>query len=78
MTRPLKYVIIEHCGAPGPIVFPEFLDHREIAGNNKVSGAGFCKIDGNKVYVWGKSQSLQIESKQDDAILLKLMFKEDI
>lgn len=79
----MKYVITTNGAA---ILFPEFMNHSTFSGNGVV-GAGFCCIesiehvmgpdnytDGRKnvtVRVWGKSESLKLDSKPEDAEVIE-------
>lgn len=61
----MKYIIIEtEFKIPAAILFHECIEHKSIAENKKVLGAGFCNSSGA---VWGFSQSLNIESKIEDS-----------
>lgn len=64
-----KYVIVEVMGCEIAIVFNEILGHNEIYCL-KVISAGFCSIRNNKVTVWGKSDSLGKESREEDAEII--------
>jgi hypothetical protein len=70
----MKYVIIDDIFA---IVFNEAIPHDRIGLNRNVTSAGFCQIQSDnddveiKVYVYGKSIGLGIESKEDDAEIIK-------
>lgn len=60
-----KYLIIQsESGLPCAIVFNEALTHKDVAGNMNVISAGFCDIKEKRHF--GYSESLNVESKQDD------------
>lgn len=66
----LKY--IRHSDI-GFIIWPIF-DHvahvdmaTKVGGPNKIISAGFCTLYGGIVKCWGRSQSLDLESRDDDA-----------
>lgn len=66
-----------------PIIFPPMLVHRDMADHvkhcifmdkrhttyHKVVGAGF--IDLNALRTWGKSESLNVSSRPEDATLIR-------
>lgn len=69
----MKYIIFAN---GEPIIFSDTLSHKEVAGNHMVNSAGFCRIETYrnqwddvraKVSVWGRSDSLNVESCQEDA-----------
>lgn len=71
-----KYIVY---GAPAtPIVFPETLNHNEVADRfarpSDVVGAGFCYIEDNKYVCYGESYSLKIKSRGElDSKVLNFM-----
>lgn len=67
-----KYVMTRN----GPIVFPLSIEHSAFRNFNPTS-AGFVLIDekGN-VSTYGKSQSLNLEAKEFDNILIECAFEE--
>ena len=72
----LKYLILECRGTESPVIFPNWIEHHEMAKGKKVLSAGFCRIkrgveDNWKVTCWGKSQSLKVESQDEDHILIE-------
>ena len=79
----MKYVIITSLELP--IVFPDVLEHRDWIGNNLVVSAGFCDIsvesrawqEGGfiEVEVWGRSISLDVHSRPEDAGLILRMIR---
>ena len=83
----MKYVILESLDAP--IIFHTAISHGSMAGLGKIVSAGFCRIiatnqdddssiiSSNKfeVLCWGKSSTLQLESREDDAKLIRKMLE---
>lgn len=76
----MKYLIFTNGNY---VVFPECQSHKEMANGRPVLHAGFCRVETYrnqfddiraKVYVYGKSDSLNVESSQQDADILKNMF----
>ena len=62
-------------GLPTPILFPEFIQHREIYNELKgvqdnLLSAGFCNGKGD---VWGTSVSLGKSCREEDSIYIKKM-----
>lgn len=84
--RQLKYIVIPKMGIECAIVFNDILDHAEVAGDNKVISAGFCKINPNSwdkrphnynsVSVWGFSKTLELTSRPEDAELIEMTLNE--
>jgi hypothetical protein len=75
-----KYIVVGVGNLEVPIIFPETLNHSEVARPFKnVISAGFCSIpDRESEYsVWGKSVSLGIESREKDAELLDRYFTQN-
>lgn len=77
MTIRAKYIIVIAHGMEMPIVFSELMKHTEMAGNQKVVGAGFCYVDHKTgLYTcYGESTSLNIKSRNavDEDILNELL-----
>lgn len=76
----MKYIIIEGAFEVHiPILFPAAVFHSEISTafpDNKVIGAGLVNIhDDKSVSVHGKSVSLNLEAKAEDAICIEAMLK---
>lgn len=44
MSTKFKYVVVENKGLESPIIFPEWITHKEIARGQKVVSAGFLSI----------------------------------
>jgi len=61
----MKYIVTTSLdNVPAAILFAESLTHKDVAGNLKVSSAGFCNALGD---VWGHSESLGIKSNPKDS-----------
>ncbi len=75
-----KYIIVNELHVELPIVFNPIMDHGNVAAiGMKVVSAGFCrrKADGS-FSVWGKSVSLNIGSRPEDAEILQTRLEYDI
>ena len=67
-----KYIIIKGGGLELPVVFSPLLKHSDVAKGFVIAAAGFCDISNNEVACWGKSVSLDIESRPvEDAYLIR-------
>jgi len=75
----MKYIMfLDPAGLEYPIVFPDWVDHSMMArcitglypGIKPVS-AGFCGKQGE---AWGKSVTLELESRKEDARGLRKLF----
>lgn len=73
----MKYIIFTN---GSPVIFPNSVGHKEIAGNKMVVSAGFCRIETfrnqwddirAKVFVWGESKSLGVKSDPEDAEIIE-------
>lgn len=73
----MKYIIFAN---GSPVIFPDSVGHKEVAGNKMVVSAGFCRIETfrnqwddirAKVSIWGKSTSLGVKSNPDDAEIIE-------
>lgn len=76
MSKELKYVMIDI----KPILFSNMQQHKEFKHLNPTS-AGFCRISekeegGFVVITYGESISLNLKSKEQDAILIESMLNE--
>jgi hypothetical protein len=77
----MKYLIYDRGDVFVPVIFPELINHDTISA--KVSGsvvsAGFCSVKNNldknqnEWFVWGKSVSLGISSRPEDAQIITTM-----
>jgi len=78
----MKYIIVkEHDGLESSIVFPEHLSHCDIAKVQIMTGfevvsAGFCNV-GHTISSWGRSESLNINSRDSDRAILARDFSWD-
>ncbi len=75
----MKYIVVLSDGFEGPIMFPDYFTHKEVAGNRKVVSAGFCDFtadqDGTiKGCAFGESTSLKLKSREEDSRLLTRLF----
>jgi len=68
-----KYIVFERGGLEYPVLFPNhFVDHNTVSVNyDKPVSAGFFCIDGEDVFVSGKSQTLMLSCRSEDADLIK-------
>lgn len=81
MFKKFKYLVYDECY---PVLFTEADQHKDRAGFNKVTSAGFARlfISDDKetkigVQCWGESVSLGIKSNpQLDSALIERMFNE--
>lgn len=81
----IKYVIVKEAGFEIPILFSHLMEHsrfRHWGGGDKVVSAGFVGVYNKKmvlsVSVWGKSDSLNIASRPEDAEIIKQsLFREE-
>lgn len=67
-----KYIIVDENGIELPVIFNPILNHKTIAGSQRVVAAGFClpsSSDG-KYKTWGASVSLGLASRPQDASIL--------
>ena len=72
MKGHFKYVIVPAHGANWAILFPECVNHCDAdLTMTEIVGAGFCVIDGGMVSVNGFSISLNIDSKPEDAQVIR-------
>ena len=79
MKEPLKYVIIEDAMIENAVVFNSILSHADLVGrySRAVVSAGFCSLPdklNNHVRAWGKSTTLGIESREEDAEIIQQQF----
>lgn len=77
----MKYIIFSN---GEPVIFPDTLGHKEVAGMRMVDSAGFCRIETYrnqwddiraKVSVWGESTSLGVKSNPVDAEIIKKIWR---
>ena len=81
MREPLKYIIVENTGIENAIVFNSILSHEDVGGrfrlNRTVISAGFCYLPdelNEHVSTYGKSTTLGIESREEDAEIIQRQF----
>ena len=73
----MKYIVLDQGGIEQPIVFSEAMTHKNVADGffSPVVSAGFCYIyserDSVEVSVWGRSESLNINGRREDANLIR-------
>jgi len=76
MFNNTKYIIVDY-GFTGefPILFPYMINHSDVSNGyvGEVVSAGFVQVDleTGVVSVFGKSDSLKIESRPEDAEIIK-------
>jgi hypothetical protein len=69
MSVRLKYIIFKHDGGEVPVVFPADIMHKmmmvcgNMGGRSWPVSAGFCEMDSDGVCCFGKSDSLELESR---------------
>ena len=68
-----KYIIVKEDILELPILFDQYLIHNTIAGKyyNIVSGGFFEITKDNDIIVYGKSTSLNVDSRPIDANIIK-------
>ena len=70
-----KYIVSDS----NVIIFPAYFDHAEtcrnvFGGRKDVKGAGFVKFHGGGVECFGRSDSLDVDSRgEEDAVLVRIM-----
>lgn len=75
----MKYIIYanKQLKIETPIIFPNFLNHRDIAEkidpDLAIISAGFCNLYNSEFRIYGRSQSLNLDSRKEDRELLNLM-----
>ena len=79
--KTLKYIVFQHRGMLTPVIFSRFVSHDIIANCQGlffgVISAGFCNIrygKGIEVYVFGRSITLNIDSRPEDTEIIKRLF----
>lgn len=67
-----KYIVIDNGSNVFPVVFPDFLNHDDMARNvgGEVISAGFVEVMEDHVYTGGRSTSLQLKSREEDQDML--------
>lgn len=78
----MKYIVVRNCeDCEHAIVFPGQINHEDVArihrdDNLKVVSAGFCTI-ADYIQAWGRSDSLNLESRKNDAGIIAQDFGND-
>jgi len=75
VSESTKYVIIESYSMECAIVFDPAVEHARVTRH--AISAGFCSLpqkEGEEVTVWGKSNSLGVESRPEDAQIIQKCF----
>lgn len=76
----MKYIIVKVNFCEVPVVFPDVVEHREVAPEgtllgNSVVAAGFCGRTPDGVWrTWGVSRSLKAGDRPEDAAILEQAF----
>ena len=74
----MKYIIINN---DTPIIFPEYLEHSKFSDMGKITSAGFCNFDKDRLGTWliihGESLSLKLKPAEDDKSWLNLLLTYD-
>jgi hypothetical protein len=77
-----KYLIVESRGLELPIVFNSIIDHSQIASafaREHILSAGKCSSgDSNQWQCYGKSVTLNLESRQCDARILNTKLQMEV
>ena len=71
---PSKYIVMDIAAGPTVVIFPNYVDHNMIAGDNKVLSAGYFDIfiENGKisVTVFGASLTLHQSPQEGDDMLI--------
>lgn len=64
-----KYIVIDTFDAVEiPVVFSELMTHKDVAERlrgRKVHGAGVCYVADNEYHCFGRSESLNVDSRKE-------------
>ena len=71
----IKYINTTVDGMPGLVLFPGYMNHREVAAGREVSGAGFVNLAERRCY--GESVSLGIKSQPFDTTALRMLIPKE-
>ena len=75
----MKYVIVNHNGCEVPHMFPDMVEHETFAAMNPISAGKFTirynVEDKLVVHTYGRSSSLKLESRPEDADIIKHAFE---
>jgi hypothetical protein len=67
----MKYIIFEQAGLELPLVFPDLIEHKVMAGERKVVSAGFVNLNlDNEIRIGGDSLTLNVKSRPQDAEII--------
>jgi hypothetical protein len=78
----MKYLLIEINGVPSPILFPDHVPHKVVAGMiddvqaTEVKSAGFVKMENGKLQTYGYSEGLRLTANPVDVVFIESMFGE--
>lgn len=71
----MKYIMYDRGGIETPILFPQFIEHDNMAimivPKGKLISAGFVKLLDGKAHVSGKSISLGLLSREEDSEIIQ-------
>lgn len=86
----MKYIVyLDGWGLPTPIVFPDSIQHRQMAvdimgpvglqqdstGASRILGAGFIILTSDGLECFGNSVSLNVKARDEDTVLINKMLK---
>lgn len=70
----MKYVMVKYMDIETPIVFPKWMNHADIVVKSaKCVSADFVDVDEDACITYGKSTSLKLGSKPEDAAFIEKM-----
>jgi hypothetical protein len=73
-----KYVIVGVLGWEIPILFDSLVSHKDVVGNMNVVSAGFYVMSKEKnITVFGKSDTLRVDSRKEDKKIIEDFLKQD-
>lgn len=77
-----KYIIVDNASNVFAVAFPAFMAHYDFAGMfpmTRIVSAGFMQVENGRVKVWGKSLTLGLSSRPEDALIIErsLAFVQD-
>ena len=76
MMNHMKYIVVDRDGTEVPVIFPQFLEHKEMAERigGSVIAAGFVVVTSKKgVRCYGSSTTLMIGARVSDGDLINQM-----
>jgi hypothetical protein len=80
MGREMKYVVIQNHPSVSPdmFIFPAWKNHTDmVRGTDTVVGAGFVYLADGRLRCYGKSISLGVSARAEDADILSRMIDQD-